>query len=110
MAWIIFDTKQQNISIYDIVVGLFGNLWIYYIWYLSCDIYYYYYSDNVLVWISFGHQQQNCPEAAEKARIKPWIDCTKTHHCHVSWVYKSHIKYYGLSEFCEVLIYKKLYT
>ena len=41
LAWIIYDSKQQNIGIYALVVVSFGTLWMFYLWYLSCDICYY---------------------------------------------------------------------
>ena len=53
LDWIISDTKQQKFGISVIVVALFVTLWIYYLCYLRCDIYYYFYSDNTFFWISF---------------------------------------------------------
>ena len=29
LAWIIYDTKQQNVGIYSLVVASFGILWIF---------------------------------------------------------------------------------
>ena len=51
LAWIIYDTKQQNVGISALVLASFGTLWIFYLWCLSFDIYYYYYPDNNIVWI-----------------------------------------------------------
>ena len=66
LAWIIYDTKQQNVGISDLVLASFGTLWIFYLWCLSFDIYYYYYSDNIIVWISFRDQQKKHTQKQQK--------------------------------------------
>ena len=111
LAWIIFDTKQQNVGISSLVVALFGTLWMYYLCCFSCDINYYYYSDNIFVWISFRYQQKISPRIS----INSNNNTIKILYKHPLWSrvtswQNSHTIWWVIWFFCNIDIQRTIYT